>query len=97
MDPRPADALPEDVAGEEFVLANASLCWLTASTDSRHGGVRARGMGRDPGRTTACRRWRSSARTISAFGGPEQANTIGRWTGVENRSGHFAAVEYWRP
>ncbi len=90
----PEDALPEDVVGEEFLLANASLYWFTASAGSAAAvGYALEDWGATPvnsGVPTAAIQF---AHDIGLRRIAEQTNTIVRWTDVEDRGGHFAALE----
>ena len=90
----PAEASALDVLGTEFVLANASLYWLTASAGSAaYVGYALDEWGVeevDSGVPTAAIQF---AHDIGIRRLAEQSNTIVRWTDVEDRGGHFAALE----
>lgn len=91
----PADSGAEEVLGEEFVLANASLYWLTASAGSAAfvGYAQDEGWGEvaaNSGVPTAAIQF---AHDIGLRHAAEQSNTIVRWTDVPDRGGHFAALE----
>ena len=90
----PAEASALDVLGTEFVLANASLYWLTASAGSAaYVGYALDEWGVeevDSGVPTAAIQF---AHDIGIRRMAEQSNTIVRWTDVEDRGGHFAALE----
>lgn len=91
----PAQADAAEVLGEEFVLANASLYWFTASAGSAAyvGYGMSEGWGEvpvDSGVPTAAIQF---AHDIGIRHVAETSNTIRRWTDVEDRGGHFAALE----
>jgi hypothetical protein len=91
----PPDALPEDVLGEDFILANASLYWFTASAGSAAyvGYMEDRGsegLALNSGVPTAAIQF---AHDRGLRHVAEASNTILRWTDVEDRGGHFAALE----
>ncbi|WP_229053472.1 epoxide hydrolase family protein [Aeromicrobium sp. Leaf350] len=91
----PAEVAATDVLGEEFVLANATLWWLTASAGSAAyvGYAQEQGWGAVPessGVPTAAIQF---AHDIGLRHLAEQSNTIVRWTDVDDRGGHFAALE----
>jgi hypothetical protein len=90
----PVEASALDVLGTEFVLANASLYWLTASAGSAaYVGYALDEWGVeevDSGAPTAAIQF---AHDIGIRRLAEQSNTIVRWTDVEGRGGHFAALE----
>lgn len=90
----PPEALPDSVLGREWILANASLYWLTASGGSAAyvGYAQGGGWGSPPansGVPTAAIQFAHDVgiRSLST------ANTIVRWTDVTDRGGHFAALE----
>jgi epoxide hydrolase len=90
----PADALPEDVVGEEFVLANASLYWFTASAGSAAMvGYALADWGPAPENSGVPTAAIQFAHDIGLRHLAEQSNTVVRWTDVEDRGGHFAALE----
>jgi len=90
----PTEASALDVLGTEFVLANASLYWLTASAGSAaYVGYALDEWGveeADSGVPTAAIQF---AHDIGIRRQAEQSNTIVRWTDVEDRGGHFASLE----
>lgn len=91
----PAQAPAEDVLGTEFVLANVTLYWLTASAGSAAfvGYAQDEGWGQEPessGVPTAAIQF---AHDIGLRHLAEQSNDIVRWTDVPDRGGHFAALE----
>jgi pimeloyl-ACP methyl ester carboxylesterase len=90
----PEDALPEDVVGEEFLLANASLYWFTASAGSAAVvGYALEDWGATPANSGVPTAAIQFAHDIGLRRIAEQTNTIVRWTDVEDRGGHFAALE----
>lgn len=90
----PADALPEDVVGAEFVLANASLYWFTASAGSAAMvGYALEDWGATPANSGVPTAAIQFAHDIGIRRIAEQTNTVVRWTDVEDRGGHFAALE----
>ena len=90
----PEEASALDVLVTEFVLANATLYWLTASAGSAaYVGYALDEWGveeLDSGVPTAAIQF---AHDIGIRRLAEQANTIVRWTDIEDRGGHFAALE----
>lgn len=91
----PADVPAEDALGEEFVLANASLYWLTASAGSAAyvGYAQDEGWGVVPENSGVPTAAIQFAHDIGLRHAAEQSNTIVRWTDVEGRGGHFAALK----
>ncbi|GAA5199857.1 epoxide hydrolase [Microbacterium jejuense] len=91
----PADADAVDVVGERFVLENAALYWLTASAGSSAQVVYAlNNAWGDPkpssGVPTAVIVF---AHDVGLRFAEEPHHEIVRWTDVEGRGGHFAALE----
>lgn len=91
----PTEALPDSVLGLDFLLANASLYWFTASGGSSAyvGYAQDEGWGavsENSGVPTAAIQF---AHDIGIRASAEQSNTIVRWTDVNDRGGHFAALE----
>ncbi len=91
----PVQAPATEVLGEEFVFANASLYWFTASAGSAAyvGYAQKQGWGApsiNSGVPTAAIQF---AHDIGVRRFAEFSNTIVRWTDVEDRGGHFAALE----
>jgi epoxide hydrolase len=90
----PVDALPEDVVGEEFVLANVSLYWFTGSAGSAAMvGYALAGWGPEPANSGVPTAAIQFAHDIGIRRVAERSNTIVRWTDVPDRGGHFAALE----
>lgn len=91
----PPDRPAVEVLGEEFVFANASLYWFTASAGSAAfvGYAQDEGWGEvteNSGVPTAAIQF---AHDIGIRHLAEQSNTIVRWTDITDRGGHFAALE----
>jgi pimeloyl-ACP methyl ester carboxylesterase len=91
----PPEALPDSVLGREWILANASLYWFTASGGSAAyvGYAQAGGWGAPPvssGVPTAAIQF---AHDVGIRSSAADANAIARWTDVNDRGGHFAALE----
>jgi epoxide hydrolase len=91
----PAGALPDSVLGREWILANASLYWLTASGGSAAyaGYAQAGGWGAPPANSGVPTAAIQFAHDVGIRSQSEAANTIVRWTDVTDRGGHFAALE----
>lgn len=93
----PSDAPATDVLGEQFVLDNAALYWFTASGGSSayvgyaQGDETAWGaVPESSGVPTAAIQF---AHDIGIRLLAEKSNEIVRWTDVQDRGGHFAALE----
>lgn len=91
----PTEASAEDVLGREFVLANASLYWFTRSAGtSAYVGyaqpVEWGAVAEPSGVPTAAIQF---AHDVGIRAVAERENTIVRWTDIEDRGGHFAALE----
>jgi hypothetical protein len=91
----PSEAPALDVLGERFVFDNASLYWFTACAGSAASVVYAQ-----PVAWGAQKKNSGVPSAVIAFAHDvglrpveEAANTIVRWTDVEGRGGHFAALE----
>lgn len=91
----PVEAAPEDVVGLEFLLANASLYWFTASAGSAAhvGYAQNAGWGQPPVNSGVPTAVICFAHDIGVRRFFENAHTIVRWTDVPERGGHFAALE----
>ncbi|KQQ08207.1 epoxide hydrolase family protein [Rathayibacter sp. Leaf296] len=91
----PQEASAADVLGLDFVLADVSLYWYTRSAGSSAfvGYAQGGGWGVTPensGVPTASLQFQHDIGIRSV---DERSNTIVRWTDVEDRGGHFAALE----
>lgn len=91
----PAETPATDLLGEEFVLANASLYWLTATAGSSAyvGYAQEQGWGDEPQNSGVPTAAIQFAHDIGLRFVAERSNTIVRWTDVADRGGHFAALE----
>ncbi len=91
----PAHAPATEVLVEEFVLANVSLYWFTASAGSAAsvGYAQAEHWGQEPASSGVPTAALQLAHDIGLRFAAEQGNEIVRWTDVEDRGGHFAALE----
>jgi pimeloyl-ACP methyl ester carboxylesterase len=91
----PHGALPDSVLGREWILANASLYWLTASGGSAAyvGYAQAGGWGPPPANSGVPTAAIQFAHDVGIRSESTRANTIARWTDVTDRGGHFAALE----
>jgi pimeloyl-ACP methyl ester carboxylesterase len=91
----PEEALPEDIVGLDFLLANASLYWFTASAGSAAavGYAQAGGWGETPANSGVPTSVIVFAGDVGIRASAETSNTIVRWTDVVDRGGHFASLE----
>ncbi|WP_166348967.1 epoxide hydrolase family protein [Phytoactinopolyspora limicola] len=91
----PAEAAATDVLGEQFVLDNASLYWFTATAGSSASVVYAQegGWGEQKQNSGVPTAVIAFAHDVGLRFVDEPDNTIVRWTDIENRGGHFAALE----
>ncbi|MFW6774267.1 epoxide hydrolase family protein [Nocardioides sp. CPCC 205120] len=91
----PAPAPAVDVLGEEFVLANASLYWLTASAGSAAyvGYAQGGAWGAEQPVSGVPTAALQLAHDVGLRFAAERENHVVRWTDVEDRGGHFAALE----
>lgn len=91
----PPGALPDSVLGREWILANATLYWLTASGGSSAyvGYAQASGWGAPPANSVVPTAAIQFAHDVGIQSQSGSANTIVRWTDVTDRGGHFAALE----
>jgi len=90
----PVETLPDEVLGREWILANASLYWFTASGgSSAYVGYAQSIWGaapRNSGVPTAAIQF---AHDVGIHSHSTYANTIVRWSDIGDRGGHFAALE----
>lgn len=91
----PAEAPAKEILGAEFVIANVTLYWLTASAGSAAfvGYAQGEDWGEEPessGVPTAAIQF---AHDIGLRYLAEKSNNIVRWTDLPDRGGHFAALE----
>lgn len=91
----PADAPAAELIGERFLIENASLYWFTASggTSAYVGYAQDAGWGAVPENSGVPTAVIVFAHDVGLRFAEEKANTIVRWTDVEGRGGHFAALE----
>ena len=91
----PAEASAVDVLGERFVIENASLYWLTATGGTSAAVVYAQeaDWGAEPENSGVPSAVIVFAHDVGLRFADERSNTIVRWTDVEDRGGHFAALE----
>lgn len=91
----PLETAPEDVVGLDFVLANASLYWFTASAGSAAyvGYAQNDQWGDEPASSGVPTAVICFAHDIGIRRFVDDAHNVVRWTDVEDRGGHFAALE----
>ena len=91
----PADALPDTVLGREWILANASLYWLTSTGGSAAyvGYAQGGGWGAPPANSGVPTAAIQFAHDVGIRSQSSDANTIVHWTDIDDRGGHFAALE----
>jgi epoxide hydrolase len=91
----PTDALPDAILGRDWILANASLYWLTATSGSSAyvGYAQTGGWGTPPANSGVPTAAIQFAHDVGIQSQSTEANTIVRWTDIEDRGGHFAALE----
>ncbi len=91
----PSESLPEDIIGEEFLFANASLYWFTASAGSAAlvGYAQSGEWGAVPADSGVPTAVINFAHDVGVRRFVDDAHTIVRWTDVSDRGGHFAALE----
>ena len=91
----PPDALPDSVLGREWILANATLYWLTNSAGSSAyvGYAQTGGWGAPPANSGVPTAAIQFAHDVGIQSQASTANTIVRWTDITDRGGHFAALE----
>ncbi|MCI2959507.1 epoxide hydrolase [Agromyces atrinae] len=91
----PLDVAAEDIVGHDFLLANASLYWFTASAGSAAyvGYAQNEQWGETPANSGVPTAVICFAHDIGIRRFVEDDHAIVRWTDVEDRGGHFAALE----
>jgi pimeloyl-ACP methyl ester carboxylesterase len=91
----PAERPAADILGERFVFENAGLYWFTASggTSAYVGYAQDAAWGAQPESSGVPTAVIVFAHDVGLRFAEEQANHIVRWTDVEDRGGHFAAME----
>lgn len=91
----PVDALAVDILGERFVFENAALYWFTASagTSAFVGYAQQGDWGAEPESSGVPTAVIVFAHDVGLRVAEEKGHDIVRWTDVEGRGGHFAAME----
>jgi pimeloyl-ACP methyl ester carboxylesterase len=90
----PLETLPDEILGREWILANASLYWFTASGgSSAYVGYAQSSWGAPPENSGVPTAVIQFAHDIGIRSQSSEANTIARWSDIEDRGGHFAALE----
>lgn len=91
----PADLPAAEIVGEQFLFDNASLYWFTATGGSAAyvGYAQDAGWGAIPENSGVPTGVIVFAHDVGLRFAEEKANNIVRWTDVEGRGGHFAALE----
>lgn len=91
----PAEVPAADLIGERFLIENASLYWFTASggTSAYVGYAQDAGWGAVPENSGVPTAVIVFAHDVGLRFAEEKSNTIVRWTDIEDRGGHFAALE----
>ncbi|MEU4014903.1 epoxide hydrolase [Microbacterium sp. NPDC028030] len=91
----PAETPAADILGERFLFDNASLYWFTATGGSAAyvGYAQDAGWGAVPTSSGVPTAVIVFAHDVGLRFAEEKANNIVRWTDVEGRGGHFAALE----
>ncbi len=91
----PAEASAVDILGERFVFENAALSWFTASagTSAFVGYAQQGGWGEVPESSGVPTAVIVFAHDVGLRFAEEPSHNIVRWTDVEGRGGHFAAME----
>ncbi|UNK70629.1 epoxide hydrolase [Microbacterium sp. H1-D42] len=91
----PAETSAADLIGERFLFENAALYWFTATggTAAYVGYAQDAGWGAVPENSGVPTAVMVFAHDVGLRFAEEKSNTIVRWTDVEGRGGHFAALE----
>lgn len=91
----PAETPAAEIVGERFLFDNASLYWFTATGGSAAyvGYAQDAGWGAVPTSSGVPTAVIVFAHDVGLRFAEEKANNIVRWTDVEGRGGHFAALE----
>jgi pimeloyl-ACP methyl ester carboxylesterase len=91
----PRGALPHDVVGIDRLLTNVMLYWLTdtASSSAYVGYMQESSCGADKSASGVPTAVIVFAHDVGIRRYAEQEHAITRWTDVEDRGGHFAALE----
>jgi len=91
----PAETPVAEIVGERFLFDNAALYWFTATGGSAAyvGYAQDAGWGAEPESSGVPTAVIVFAHDVGLRFAEEKANNIVRWTDVEGRGGHFAALE----
>ncbi|MGV2985004.1 alpha/beta fold hydrolase [Microbacterium sp. AGC85] len=91
----PAETPVASLIGEQFLFDNAALYWFTATGGSAAyvGYAQDAGWGAEPESSGVPTAVIVFAHDVGLRFAEEKANNIVRWTDVEGRGGHFAALE----
>jgi len=91
----PAEVPATDLIGERFIIENASLYWFTESGGSSAyvGYAQDAAWGAQPENSGVPTAVIVFAHDVGLRFAEEKTNNIVRWTDVEDRGGHFAALE----
>lgn len=90
----PLETTPEQILGRDWILANASLYWFTASGgSSAYVGYAQNSWGATPTNSGVPTAAIQFAHDVGIRSQSDQTNKIVRWHDIEDRGGHFAALE----
>lgn len=90
----PLETMPDQILGRDWILANASLYWFTASGgSSAYVGYAQNPWGATPANSGVPTAAIQFAHDVGIRSQSSQSNTIIRWNDIEGRGGHFAALE----
>ncbi|WP_186759197.1 epoxide hydrolase family protein [Arthrobacter alpinus] len=90
----PFETLPDQILGRDWILANASLYWFTSSGgSSAYVGYAQSSWGATPTNSGVPTAAIQFAHDVGIRSQSSQTNTIVRWKDIEDRGGHFAALE----
>lgn len=91
----PAERPATEILGERFVFENAGLYWFTGTggTSAYVGYAQDAAWGAQPESSGVPTAVIAFAHDVGLRFAEEKANDIVRWTDVEDRGGHFAALE----
>ncbi|HKU35548.1 MAG TPA: epoxide hydrolase [Paenarthrobacter sp.] len=91
----PAEVPAANILGDRFIIENASLYWFTGSGGSSAyvGYAQDAAWGAQPQSSGVPTAVIVFAHDVGLRFAEEKANNIVRWTDIEDRGGHFAAIE----
>lgn len=90
----PLETTPEQILGRDWILANASLYWFTSSGgSSAYVGYAQNSGGTTPENSGVPTAAIQFAHDVGIQSQSDENNTIVRWHDIEDRGGHFAALE----